>query len=211
MLASLYWAADKLPCDFYHASITDDVLVDVAAIRDYISSQAFHFVPVQDRVYTMIARDGSTVTASKPQKIYCFEKYVEKEEPLRDFQYWRSVSQLDYDAPFWPPYCSEGLYILPVSLARELYDEWRILNASLPPELHDVLVTGILRRKLNRGDDNISSSAEKLQPLRRYKVLARSTSRRLASYELDAENQVKITWKKWYEKLRYRFHILTNV
>lgn len=211
-MASLYWAIHNLPGDFYYASMTDDILLDIAAVRDHVSSQARHFIPIQDQVYTMIASDGTSVTSSKPQKVYCFEKYLEEEEPLRDPKYWRSVPILGYDAAAWPPYCSEGLYVLPVSLAQELFEESLCLNASLPHELHDVLITGILRRRMKRGDDNISSAITKRPSLRRFEVLSKSClSERLENFELIAEDDLQSAWKVWYKKIHSRFHIKTSM
>jgi len=116
----------------------------------------------------------------------------------------------------WPPYCREGLYMLPVSFARELYAESRRMSTTLPHELHDVLVTGILRRRTRRGDVNISSATKASNGedmISRVKFLPRLAAAigKLAQFELDAEDRFKTAWAKWYKTVRNRYHILTKI
>ena len=211
MLAGLQWAVTKLPDDFYFASTTDDMLVNVATVRDVIAAQAFHFPP-PGQVFTITAKDGSTVTSPLPLKVYCFEKYCESEAPERNLEFSRSISSSVYNAEQWPPYCGEGLYTLPITFARELFLESQIIDVEFPPELHDVLLTGILRRKTNRGDENIAKMTSDFigrETVLRSDVLPRSSNAKLAKFELDAEEGLKKVWKDWYAKIRYRFHVLT--
>ena len=213
VLASLSWTSRILPDDFYFASLPDNVLVNIGSVKDYINSLTTHFPP-PGNVFTVVARDGSTVTSSLPQTVYCFDNYFESETPERNQTYERSINVHSYTAAMWPPYCREGLYTLPVSFARELYMESRRMTATLSHELHDVLVTGILRRKTRRGDVNISpagKAANGAGRILRVKFLPRSIPAKLALFELDAEDRFKTTWVEWYKSIRNRYHILTQV
>ena len=203
----------KLPNDFYYASMPDNVLVNIASVRDYIAELSNHYPP-PGQVFTMVGRDGSTITSSQPQTVLCFGNYALSEKTERNYDLARSVNEEVYKADEWPPYCREQLYILPVSFARELFEEWRGLSANLPHELHDVLITGILRRKLKRGDSNISGVRRTFgrnNMILQVEVLPRSSNNKLARFELDAEDRFKTTWRKWYQPIQYRFHILTQI
>ena len=198
-----------MPDDFYYASLPDDVLVNINSVRDHIDSLSDHFPP-PGKIFTVVARDGSTVTSSLEQNVYCFANYFESESPERNSSAERSVNFQSYKATKWPPYCDEGLYILPIAFAREIYEESRTMIATLPHELHDVLITGILRRKTKRGDSNISP-ANGGDMILRVKFLPRTSRNELYQFQIDAEDRFKTAWAKWYESVRYRYHILTQI
>ncbi|XP_076822858.1 uncharacterized protein LOC143469159 [Clavelina lepadiformis] len=211
-LAAMQWATDNLPGDFHFASMVDDVILNLAVVRDTVATRAPPIAPPKWVVESK-ANDGSSVTSRQPQHVYCFEDYSVSETTERNLKFSRSVDMDTYQAMKWPPYCTEGLYVMPVALVRELYEVSRTTSLQLPAELHDVFVTGILRRKLNRGDDNVKSMTSKAlgrPTLLRSEVLPRSSEKRLAHYELEAEDTGRTTWTKWYAAIRYRFHIFSN-
>ena len=197
VLSSLQWAATRLPGDFYYAAVSDKILVNIGVVRDRIDGESIRDPPTK-LIHVATASDGSTITSSQPQFIYCFDKIVEPGD-VNSTWWSRLGSNQASNIGSWPPYCRDGLYMFPVSLAEELDAEWRRTNASLPDQSHDVLVTGILRRKLNRGDDNIVDATAKA-PVLRFNVLAQTSK---------PEKQLHSVWSRWYKAISKRYHIIT--
>lgn len=198
MLSGLQWAAMRLPGDFYYASVNEEVLVNIGKVRDRIDLESIRDPPTK-LVHMATARDGSTVTSSQPQYIYCFDKIVEPVSINSTAWSWLGLSW-PRNIGIWPPYCREGLYIFPVSLAEELDAEWRRTNSSLPDQFHDILVTGILRRKLNRGDDNIIDATAEASVFR-FDSVFQTDKPKFKQFHFTLENQFHAVWSDWYKSI----------
>ena len=219
----MQWASDHLPGDFHAGFTMDDALVNIALIRDYIAEHAPPVEPPKKVIVTN-SEDGSSIVTSLPQKMFCFDRYTYAEPVLRDVTKPRSASEDQYNVTKWPPYCGEGLYLMPVTLMHDIYEVSRVTELYLDPDLHDVFITGILRRKLGRGDANISTATMhevNAMPVLRYSTLLDDLSALKSKGKFRAiaadrnsedffEKEFRDTWETWHDRIRTRVHIYTK-
>nr|XP_002122218.1 uncharacterized protein LOC100179189 [Ciona intestinalis] len=189
-LAALQWAGNSLPGDFYVALTDDDVIVNLPYVMDYVTAESPPVVPPASVIMTSIEGGGSIVS-SQSQRMFCLDGYEESELTKRDGH--DSVNMSVYSSMKYPPYCPGELVVMPVSLAQDISNVARVTQPTLPHQLHQVFITGILRRKLNRGDDNI--------------VAAGRQGGYCIKYHPSKVTDAKILWQSWYDGMRHRHHI----
>jgi len=80
--------------------------------------------------------------------IICFYSYKELDKPVRDPTSKWFISNESYSGKYWPAYCRGGLYMMPTSLVTRLY---QVSSQVSLIHLDDVLVTGLMRQKLEDG------------------------------------------------------------
>uniref|UniRef100_H2YFX8 Hexosyltransferase n=1 Tax=Ciona savignyi TaxID=51511 RepID=H2YFX8_CIOSA len=202
-LAGLQWAGNNLPWDFHVVFTSDDVMVNLPYVMDYIRSAYPTSLPPSSIIVTEV-EGGGTIVTSQPQIMLCFGDYKESESTKRDGSS-GSVNMTLYSAMKWPPYCSGGLVAMPTTLAKDIFMTSRRTELQLPQNLYDVIITGILRRKLGRGDTNLLNTRKIFSE--KFENLPINSGSKMTSLELQAEAQAEVTWQEWYSRMRYRSHI----
>lgn len=194
-LASIQWAVDHLPGDFFYASTLDYTLVNVPQVVKTVTS----LVPVSapyDHAVRFLTKTGASVISSQEQSVFCLERLYEDRTVVK--QKFRSNRLFEhyYSADMWPPHCSSGLYLMPMALACDLYDTSRTTLDLLPPSTHNILISGVLRRKIQRADNNIvGPSNDGSTFVQRFRALERGDEETERSNR--AIKMAKIRWKSW--------------
>nr|CAB3262687.1 uncharacterized protein LOC100181857 [Phallusia mammillata] len=141
--SAMQWAAHNLPPEFIYASTDDDFLLNFASALKLI----------QQRIETRQQTKKLNLTETlKSLPIYCLYYKGDKTKPERNKGNKYYISEKEYSTETYPPYCGGGFYTISVEMLRELHNLSRV-TITLP--MDDVWVTGLLRQKLGRGDDNI--------------------------------------------------------
>jgi len=214
-IACLQWTANTLPNDFVVAFTSDDVIIDIGLLRDHVDKHLTTVKP-PDRLFVANNGDGSSIVTNQRQSVYCFDKYREKDKVNRNANKEKFVSKSDYDDDFWPPHCQDGLYFMPVLLANDIHQTLLFLENSPKSRVPvEILITGIVRRLLGRGDENIQCSFEDVPnknvvAFKRFPDLSKSLVR---VKEEDRVLELKIfeLWSNWYEKLKGVFHVYVTL
>jgi len=213
-IASLQWVTQTLPADFVVAFTSDDVITNIGMLRDHVDKYLTTVKP-PNRLFVTYIKDGSTVVTGQRQTLYCFDEYKEKDKVNRSTNEEMFISKTDYDGDYWPPYCREGLYFMPVSLATDIYETACLFEKSVKSIPAEIFITGIVRRLLDRGDENIQFSFTNMPqqnqiPFKRFPELSKNILR-----EKEADEKLEIIifelWNKWYEKLKGVFHVYTTI
>jgi len=205
-LAALQWSSQHLPGDFVHLTTRDDVIINIEALTDHLMGLMPAIKPPA-RIIVTRKRDGSVVVSSQPQDIICFSGFFPDAEVSRDpLKSHRAVDHDLYDVNKWPPFCDGALYAMPVTMVTDLYGISNAVNARLPPTLHDIYITGVLRRMLHRGDDNVVMAAK--IPVSDWLI---DFSRQHGNLTSDPVVMAAVkSWQSWYERLKLRPHIYTD-
>ena len=105
---------------------------------------------------------------------------------------------------------------MPVLLATDIY--WTLIFLENTPKSRvpvEILMTGIVRRLLGRGDENIQCSfgdmpKKDVVAFKRFPDLSKSFVR---AKEEDRVVELKIfeLWSNWYEKLKGVFHVYVTL
>lgn len=206
----MQWAHDTLPRDFIYASAPDDAVVNVELVRDYLDQRVTPVKPPA-RLFPIAQADGATLVSGQLQTLHCFGSFASDEQVERRLDRPRAVSAPLYQADRWPPYCGESLFAMPVQMAGDIGRVLRALPAAhLPPGLGDVLVTGIGRRLLERGDPNIAAATGAelgADPVKRFPA---EGEKRSARFEKGEGEKAVMTWRALYGRLKSRYHIYTH-
>ena len=120
----------------------------------------------------------------------------------------------DYDDDFWPPHCQDGLYFMPVLLANDIHQTLLFLENSPKSRVPvEILITGIVRRLLGRGDENIQCSFEDVPNVVAFKRFPDLSKSLVRVKEEDRVLELKIfeLWSNWYEKLKGVFHVYVTL
>ena len=128
-LASMQWASENLPGDFFFSIADDDMFIHIGWVQEYISE----------------VRRNLMETDWPGHPILCMHGHRSNRRPVReeDNKYYSSYEE--YGWPFWPNFCLGGMYTTNVETAHKLYLASRTEKIV---HLEDVFITGILRRKI---------------------------------------------------------------
>ena len=135
----MQWASD-LPHDWLYASIDDDIGVHHKNLNDF---------------YTKLIEESVVFTPYKNfsnMPIVCAYNYQSKDPPSRAPSSKWFVPLHDYNGQYWPPYCRGGMYTISVPLVKKLFEVSRRTSRLY---LDDVWITGFMRLKVERTNDNI--------------------------------------------------------
>nr|XP_002120701.1 uncharacterized protein LOC100181857 [Ciona intestinalis] len=148
VLTAMQWASANLPKDYIYASSDDDFVVNFVNIIDFIRKQVN--LQMYNNRGSKTQQSVSAIRESLP--IYCVYYLDRIKGPNRDNTSKWYTSVEEYPVERLPPYCGGGFYLMPVAMTADLYEMSRV---TMVLSMDDVWVTGILRQKLQRGDENV--------------------------------------------------------
>jgi len=136
----MQWAAKTLPSNWFYTSIDDDIAVDLTKLvkffDDLISKKTFP--------------NGTISFSSIP--IVCEYSYQDKDPPSRKTDSKWYMPPKNFPGKFWPVYCRGGAYSTTSFMVKKLFQASR---RTLRLYLDDVWVTGFMRLKVEKTNDNI--------------------------------------------------------
>ena len=140
VLAGMQWAKD-LPINWFYTSIDDDIVVNLAKLAKYI-----------DRL--IIERINSSNGRINFPKIpiVCIYSYQNLDLPNRETDSKWYMPTKDFPGRYWPTYCRGGAYTTTSYMAKRLFEVSRRTSRLY---LDDVWITGFMRLKVERTNDNI--------------------------------------------------------
>ncbi|CAK8679079.1 unnamed protein product [Clavelina lepadiformis] len=144
-LASMKWASENLPYNFFYSTSDDDMWIDMLKLVGVITE------------YNNVV--GERNWPEFP--VICTYKFGEDSvKPLRKPKDKNFIPREKYRWPYWPAFCFGGMYTTSVSTAKQL---WEISQISEPfLNVDDVWITGLLRHKLGMPDEMIIKLDEPL-------------------------------------------------
>ncbi|CAK8693038.1 beta-1,3-galactosyltransferase 5-like [Clavelina lepadiformis] len=176
-LASMQWASENLPDDYFYTSADDDFLVYMDRVRDAIEQY-----------------EEKMAEAKWPEfPIVCMYALAAESRPIRDPDSKYYVSKETYRWPNWPKFCLGGMYTTSVSVARQLLDQAKTAKRI---EMDDVWVTGILRQGLGMPNEMVVDLKDAPAAEHMYGFAGRQTDSVRAFMQRE--------WGKVYKNLRFK-------
>ena len=139
----MQWAANELPTNWFYTSINENTVVNLTKMVSYFNT-------IMKEKYTF--SDGTINFSSMP--IICEYSYQDKDSPNRNTASKGNIPQKNYPGKFWPIYCNGGTYSTSSDMIKNLFQVSR-RTLRLPIHLHEIWVTGFLRLKVKKTNDNI--------------------------------------------------------
>ena len=204
--SAMHWASGNLAKDDIYASADDDFVVDYASVLDFLEYQ-IKLREYQEKQRTGINKPKRSIRMDLP--IYCVYYLDNVKGPDRNKKSKWFVNETEYALNRYPPYCGGGFYVMSVAMTQELYRISRITKAL---SMDDVWVTGILRQKLRRGDNNIKKADWSLTS-RDSKKSEKLWKHLWGDYGRQKKDVAKLlpeAWKSWEEKVKSRPHCIAE-
>ena len=140
----MQWAAKELPTNWLYTSIDDDIAVDFTKMVNF-------FYGVINNKFTLPT--GAINFSSIP--IVCEYSYQDRDPPNREPDSKWYMPWKDFPGRYWPVYCRGGAYTTTSYMAAKLYE---VSRRTLRLYLDDVWITGFMRLKVERTNNNIMVS-----------------------------------------------------
>ena len=202
--SAMQWASSNLTPDDFYASSDDDFVVDFVSIFGYLEYQVKLQKFNEER--NGLHRPKDEIRASMP--IFCVYYLDKKRGPNRDNTSKWFINETEYSLNRYPPYCGGGFYMMPVSMATDLYTVSRTTKVLA---MDDVWVTGVLRQKLGRGDDNVVKVEWPLTNQRnedKSNVLWKHLWGDYGKIKKDIAKLLPEAWEDWFKGLQKRPYCL---
>ena len=206
VMAAMQWASENLVKDDFYASSDDDFVVDIVSVLRFLEYR----IKLQKHKEELsgLHRPFKDVRASMP--IFCVYYLDKIKGPNRDSTSKWYVNETEYSLERYPPYCGGGFYMMPVSMASDLYKLSRYTRILA---MDDVWVTGILRQKLRRGDDNVVKVEWPLtneKDADETKVLWKHLWGDYGKIKKDIAKLLPEAWENWLQRLLARPHCMVQ-
>lgn len=198
VLAGMQFTSQYLKPHHFYTSIDDDVIVNPLNLHLLLQ----HMTSYNDEsVYR---------PCYEHLPIVCIYSYQQKDIPARNPKSKWYISYDLFGGEIWPPYCRGGLYLMPVSMTSALYNVSRTTSYM---HLDDVWITGIMRRRIGKGDTNIYAAPyskrtdEELQYNTDSLLLNNTLMKHLWGNIHDMNVNVEEEMKNEWEKLNIAFEL----
>ena len=203
---AMQWAATNLAFDDFYASSDDDFVVDFVSIADFLEYQVKLRKYKEEKIGLL--RTNKETRISMP--IYCVYYLDKIKGPNRDKSSKWYINETEYSLDRYPPYCGGGFYMMPVAMAYDLYKMSKVTRVLA---MDDVWVTGILRQKLGRGDDNVVKAEWPPTNLRDSDETKKLWKHLWGDYGMIKKDVAKLlpeAWDDWNKRLKGRPHCMAK-
>ncbi|XP_077970604.1 uncharacterized protein LOC120328290 [Styela clava] len=134
------------------------------------------------------------------KKVYCGLKLLHDGKPHREETKWALTIE-QYSGDYFPTFCHGGLWTLSPRLMKGIYCLSEITDFS-DFFLEDVLLTGILREKLNFKDTNIKQMVERRTPRNEVMLFHVGNDKKYKSSGSRMLSEWKIMKKRWESSVK---------
>lgn len=160
----------------------------------------------QNTVQIIKVNNSSSILSPVPQRIYCFGG-VSNESQIR-IDGWLGDPVITEEIGLemqWPPYCLPGMFAGSAHIIKELHKMASVTyDANVEPIL---FVTGILRRKLLRGDDNIVDAHPKKGVI--FNTFYEGKPKKKV-FDLHIARNFTKQWEEWAELLKWKTVVMSK-
>ena len=143
----MQWAAKELPTNWLYTSIDDDIAVDFAKMVNF-----FEYVIIKKFVFPNDTINFQSIP------IVCEYSYQDKDPPSREASSKWYMPFKDFPGKYWPVYCRGGAYTTTSYMVAKLYE---VSRRTLRLYLDDVWITGFMRLKVEKTNNNIMVSGSR--------------------------------------------------
>jgi len=193
VLAGMQWATMILPSNYLYSSMDDDIAVHVSNTFRYLKNS--------------ISLQNFTKTQSTDEvPIICMYSYQDKDKPSRNPSSKWYTPYTSWKDNFWPVYCRGGMYVMSLKMVKDLF----VVSRAMPLlSMDDVWITGIMRKKLGKGDGNILAAPFSRrndillhQPVASEAVLIEHMWGNTKYGTMNIAKALRYAWEKWTVKKR---------